>query len=112
MEVGGIEDHIHALVMHSPTLAPSQITQFLKGDSSKWMHQEFPVLRDLAWQDGYGLLTGSKPNLPVLLHSESARTSPPENLPGGVSGISAEARDCPRRRLLCGGSNRRWNATE
>ena len=35
LRVGGIEDHIHALVMAPPTLAPSQIAQCLKGDSSK-----------------------------------------------------------------------------
>ena len=44
MQVGGIEDHIHALVMAPAILAPSQIAQFLKGDSSKWMHEAFPAL--------------------------------------------------------------------
>ena len=42
LQVGGIEDHIHALVMAPPTMAPSQMAQFWKGDSSKWIHQEFP----------------------------------------------------------------------
>jgi putative transposase len=63
LQVGGIEDHIHALVLARPNYAPSQIAQFLKGDSSKWIHQEFPTLRDFAWQDGYGAFTVSKSNL-------------------------------------------------
>ncbi len=54
LQVGGIEDHIHALVMAPATLAPSQIAQYLKGDSSKWIHEEFPTLRGFAWQDGTG----------------------------------------------------------
>ncbi len=63
LQVGGIEDHIHALVLASPTHAPSQIAQFLKGDSSKWIHDELPNLHDFAWQDGYGAFTVSKSHL-------------------------------------------------
>jgi REP element-mobilizing transposase RayT len=63
LQIGGIEDHLHALMMAPPTFAPSQIVQFLKGDSSKWIHEEFPHLRDFRWQDGYGAFTVSKSNL-------------------------------------------------
>jgi REP element-mobilizing transposase RayT len=74
LQVGGIEDHIHALVMAPATLPPSQIAQYLKGDSSKWIHQEFPELRGFAWQDGYGAFTVSKSNLPdVIRYIESQR---------------------------------------
>src|SRR5438128_2831024 len=41
IQVGGIEDHIHALILAPPIIAPSQIAQYLKGDSSKWIHEEF-----------------------------------------------------------------------
>ncbi len=63
LQVGGVDDHIHALVMAPPTLSPSQIAQYLKGDSSKWIHETFPELRDFAWQEGYGAFTVSKSNL-------------------------------------------------
>ena len=55
LQVGGIEDHIHALVMAPPIHSPSQIAQYLKGKSSKWIHQEFPqaaclrMARRLRW---------------------------------------------------------------
>ena len=65
--VGGIEDHIHAVVMAPPTLSPSQIAQYLKGDSSKWIHDEFPKLRLFEWQDGYGGFTVSKSQLPEVI---------------------------------------------
>ncbi len=68
LQVGGVEDHVHALVIAPPSLAPSQIAQFLKGDSSKWIHDEFPELRDFEWQDGYGAFTVSKSNLPEVIH--------------------------------------------
>ena len=60
LQVGGVEDHIHALVNAPPTIAPSQIAQYLKGDSSKWIHEEFPALENFWWQDGYGAFTVSK----------------------------------------------------
>jgi len=63
LQVGGFDDHIHALVMAPPILSPSQIAQYLKGDSSKWIHETFPELRDFAWQEGYGAFTVSKSNL-------------------------------------------------
>ena len=67
LQFGGMEDHIHALVMAPPTLAPSQIAQYIKGDSSKWMHEEFPDARGFAWQEGYGAFTVSKSNLPEVI---------------------------------------------
>ena len=63
LQIGGCDDHTHALVMAPPVIAPSQIAQYLKGDSSKWIHEAFPDLRDFAWQEGYGAFTVSKSNL-------------------------------------------------
>jgi putative transposase len=67
LQVGGYEDHVHALIMALPNLALSQAVQFLKGESSKWMHEEFPELRSFVWQDGYGAFTVSKSNLPEVV---------------------------------------------
>ena len=67
LQVGGVEDHIHALVNAPPTIAPSQIAQYLKGDSSKWIHEEFPTLRNFWWQDGYAAFTVSKSNIPRVI---------------------------------------------
>ncbi len=67
LQVGGIEDHIHALVMAPPTLSPSQIAQYLKGDSSKWIHEKFPKLRGFEWQEGYGAFTVSQSQVPDVI---------------------------------------------
>jgi REP element-mobilizing transposase RayT len=68
LQIGGTADHIHACVFAPASFAPSQIAQFLKGDSSKWVHGEFRALRDFAWQDGYGAFSVSKSNLPEVIH--------------------------------------------
>ena len=67
LQVGGVEDHIHALVTAPPTIAPCQIAQYLKGDSSKWIHEEFSELWNFGWQDGYGAFTVSKSNIPTVI---------------------------------------------
>ncbi len=66
LQIGGIDDHIHALVMAPPTLAPSQIAQYIKGNSSKWIHETFPALADFAWQEGYGAFSVSKSGLEAV----------------------------------------------
>jgi len=67
LQIGGVEDHIHALITAPPTIAPAQIAQYLKGGSSKWIHEEFRSLRSFAWQDGYGAFTVSKSNIPEVI---------------------------------------------
>ena len=64
LQLGGIEDHIHALVLAPPTIAPCQIAQYLKGGSSIWIHDEFPQLKGFSWQDGYGAFAVSKSSIP------------------------------------------------
>ena len=67
LQVGGVDDHIHALVMSPPTLSPSQMAQYLKGESSKWIHETFPALQDFVWQEGYGAFSVSKSNLEAVV---------------------------------------------
>ena len=67
LQIGGIENHIHALIVAKPKIAPSQIAKYIKGDSSKWIHDGFPNLSDFAWQDGYGIFTVSKSQAPDVI---------------------------------------------
>lgn len=67
LQIGGTDDHIHALVLAPPIYAPAEIAKFLKGDSSKWIHEEFPNLRGFAWQDGYGAFTVSKSSISSVI---------------------------------------------
>jgi REP element-mobilizing transposase RayT len=67
LQVGGMETHIHTCVMARPSIAPSQIAQWLKGESSKWIHEEFPDLSTFGWQDGYGVFSVSKSQMPEVI---------------------------------------------
>ena len=51
--IGGVDDHVHLLIGLPPTIALSDWMKRLKGESSKWISEQFPELRTFAWQDGY-----------------------------------------------------------
>jgi REP-associated tyrosine transposase len=67
IQIGGVEDHIHGLVMAPPTVAPFELAKWLKGESSLWIHEEFPWLHRFSWQDGYAAFTVSKSKVPDLV---------------------------------------------
>lgn len=67
LQVGGIENHIHGLMMARPVVAPCNIPMWLKGESSKWISTEFTELKEFAWQDGYGIFSVSKSNVPAVI---------------------------------------------
>jgi len=54
--IGGIQDHVHALVLLPPTMPLSKAVQFLKGSSSKWLNENG---KGFAWQEGYGAFSVS-----------------------------------------------------
>lgn len=66
IEIGGIEDHIHALLGAPSSIAPSKIAQIIKGGTSSWIHATFPKMKTFAWQDGYGAFAVSRSNLDAV----------------------------------------------
>jgi putative transposase len=48
--VGGVEDHVHALLVLPPTMPLSKAVQFLKGSSSKWINDGRTKDSHFAWQ--------------------------------------------------------------
>jgi len=59
LRVGGTENHVHHLVALPATLSAAKAIQFLKGNSSKWIHDTFPQHRHFEWQEGYGAFSVS-----------------------------------------------------
>ena len=43
------KDHVHMLISCPPSLAPSQMVQYLKGRSSRMLQDEFPELKKRYW---------------------------------------------------------------
>ena len=66
IQIGGFDDHIHALVSLPPTLSVSKAVQYLKALSSKWTHETLPGFKRFAWQDGYAAFTVSKSQLSAV----------------------------------------------
>ena len=67
LQIGGIEDHLHSLILSPSIYSASQIAKFLKGESSKWIHEEFQNMRTFGWQDGYSAFSVSKSIVPKVV---------------------------------------------
>jgi len=67
LEVGGTADHVHLLCGLKPTHALADVLRTLKGDSSKWIHDELRM-KKFAWQEGYGAFTVSRSNVEAVRH--------------------------------------------
>jgi putative transposase len=63
-EIGGIEDHFHALIRWRPDATISNLMRDLKAHSSLWIHQSIPTHKSFAWQEGYSAFTVSKSAVP------------------------------------------------
>jgi putative transposase len=59
MIIGGVSDHVHALLVLPPSLPLAKAVQFLKGSSSKWINETNATKGTFAWQEGYGAFSVS-----------------------------------------------------
>lgn len=107
LAVGGTDDHVHMLVSLPSTLSIAKAVQFIKGGSSKWMHETFPSMGAFAWQEGYGGIFGVRFRGGEYdrLHPGSGGTSSNSVVRGRVSGLSESTWNrvrsslCPRLRF-------------
>lgn len=60
LEIGGVEDHAHILFGWRTDEAISVLMRNLKANSSKWIHQKYPELREFRWQEGYAIFSVSE----------------------------------------------------
>ena len=61
-----VDDHVHSLLGVKPSLAPSDVVNKLKANSSRWMHQSFPSMRSFAWQTGSSAFSVSPSAVPKV----------------------------------------------
>ena len=59
LAIGGVENHIHLLASLPSTLSIAKAIKFIKGGSSKWIHDTFPEYSNFKWQEGYGAFSVS-----------------------------------------------------
>lgn len=61
--INGTADHVHLLIQLPPTLPVSDAMRVIKTNSSRWVHQRWPVKKDFGWQGGYGAFSVSRSNV-------------------------------------------------
>ena len=59
LDIGGVKDHVHLLVGLKATHRLSDVLRTIKGESSRWIHEELGE-RKFGWQDGYAAFTVSR----------------------------------------------------
>lgn len=60
--IGGMGDHLHALIGLRATHCLADVVQRMKSVSSRWIHEELR-LAGFAWQEGYGAFSVSPSHL-------------------------------------------------
>ena len=60
LSIGGMTDHIHALVSMHPKQAPSDLMYELKRSSSLWINENKIVVGKFSWQEGFGAFSYSQ----------------------------------------------------
>ena len=74
IQIGGIENHVHALVEPPKSMDVCQLLQTLKGPTSKWVNVSGKLSGKFNWQDGYGAFSVSPSMIPrVVRYIENQR---------------------------------------
>ena len=66
LKTGSVSDHIHLLIAHPRTCAPSELMQEIKTGSSKWLKTKSAHYAQFHWQGGYGIFSVSPSHRPAL----------------------------------------------
>ncbi len=61
--VGGMPDHIHVLYELSKNMSVSQLAKEIKGQSSKWIKEQYAQCRGFSWQSGFAAFSVSQSNI-------------------------------------------------
>lgn len=65
--VNGMPDHIHILVSMNPKQSASDLMYEVKRSSSLWINERKLVVGKFSWQEGYGVFSYGKSQLPTIL---------------------------------------------
>lgn len=67
LQINGMRDHIHILFGMRPTQSVSDLMQFVKQGSSKWINEKRFLMEKFSWQTGYGAFSYAKSDLPNVI---------------------------------------------
>ncbi len=66
--VNGTKDHVHMLLAVRTTACLADLMRFVKGSSSRWVHQEFPANGSFGWQRGFAAFSVSRSRFRDVYH--------------------------------------------
>ena len=66
LKAGSVTDHLHLLLAHPRTCAPSELVQEIKTGSSKWLKTKGARYGAFRWQGGYGMFSVSPAHRPAM----------------------------------------------
>ena len=66
LEIGGMQDHLHLLVLQSRTVTISKLLETVKSNSSKWIKSKGSQYTNFCWQKGYGGFSVDQTTLPAV----------------------------------------------
>jgi len=66
LTIGGMPDHVHALVSMSPKQSPSDLMADVKRSSSLWINENRIVQGKFSWQEGFGAFSYGKSQIPDI----------------------------------------------
>lgn len=67
LEIGGVEDHIHILMLFPRTRSVADVVKETKRVSTKWLQSQASYLKSFHWQAGYGVFFVSQSNVVVVV---------------------------------------------
>lgn len=65
IQTGGWIDHVHILCRTDKASLP-EIIQYIKRESSRWMHKTYPEISKFKWQSGYAAFSVSESMIPTV----------------------------------------------
>lgn len=67
LRVGGVENHVHVLLMFSKTETVAHVVEEMKRNSSRWIKTISPIYENFAWQGGYGAFSVSQSQVDTVM---------------------------------------------
>ena len=68
LQIGGMPDHVHALVSMNPKQSPSDLMFHVKRSSSLWINENRFVMGKFSWQEGFGAFSYGKSQIPNVVN--------------------------------------------
>jgi putative transposase len=63
VEIGGVADHVHALILFPRTMTVAEMVKETKRASTTWVRSQKEVWKNFHWQGGYGVFSVSPSNV-------------------------------------------------